>query len=756
VRMSLPRKSQLPVSLLLVQSGIYSILALFACSVHAQTAPAGVGVETAQVATPAPAAGNPPDPAGDAGAAVSTTDGGMPEIVVTAQRKSERLQAVPITVNVVTASDLEERGIVDTRQLATAIPGLFINDLAAALSPYLRGVGTNGVNPNSEQSVALYVDGVYYAAPYTNLQSFSNIERIEVLKGPQGTLFGRNATGGVIQVVTRDPSFDPHFEGTFGYGNYETISTSVYATTGLTDQLAADVAAQIYDQQRGWGRDIATGGYAHLSSNGSIRTKLLYDLDDATEFKLSGDFSRYKNTEDELRLPPGVRNVAGQLSPPNPYDATDYVHTNNYGPGFLDVTSYGVSLNAKHDFDFAQLVSISAWRKATGCLCVDTSAALAYYTDAIAPVDEQSFQQEFQLISPKGSELDWLAGLFLFSNRAMYNNPTISGSAFDFAQIRPYGVQTTRSASPYAQATATILPKTKVTAGLRYTLEREWYYSSINPGTGVETHFPNQTQGMDRFTWRLALDQELSDDIHAFISYNRGLKSGGYDLLSPGTPGFRPEILDAYETGVKSELFDHRARLNLSAFYYDYKDIQVQSVPSFAVVTTNAAKARIYGFDLDSEVRPIDHLTITASASLLYGKYLSYPNAVFYYPSPLQGAPHPFNATGNTTINTPKFTGSVKATYDLPTDRGDFSLSTDVYIRSSVDYDPTNTSRGPGYAMLDASLKWIDPSETYSVEAWGHNLTSTYYYATGEATVYGFAIEPGAPRTFGATLAVKY
>jgi iron complex outermembrane receptor protein len=269
---------------------------------------------TVALATPAmvalPIAANAQDsgdvskPAPDSPAA-SPTSGAtgdatqLETVVVTAQRRSEANQDVPITVNVIDAKALAEQEVVDPSSLTSVVPGLNVQKLGNGASIFLRGIGTNLYGPNVEQTVSLYVDGVYNAASSASFFSFNNIERVEVLKGPQGTLFGRNTTGGVVQIITKDPSHDPSADFELGYANYGTVTGSAYATDGITDTLAVDFAGIYANQDQGWGRNITTGGKTGLQAdnNFGLRTKFLWTPASGTRVVLALDYFRGFNSD---------------------------------------------------------------------------------------------------------------------------------------------------------------------------------------------------------------------------------------------------------------------------------------------------------------------------------------------------------------------------------------------------------------------------------------------------------------------------
>src|SRR5262245_29592589 len=240
------------------------------------------------------------------------------EIVVTAQRRAENMQDVPIAVSAVTADTLRTLGAVDVLDLASTAPGLYVGRQLASPLIYLRGIGTTSTQGGQESPTALYVDGVYYAElPGLNFE-FNNIERIDVLKGPQGTLFGRNATGGLVQIITKDPSQDRSLDIGFTVGNYETYGGKLYATTGLGDNLAADIAFVGSDQGEGWGRNVTLDVETGLTDTYGARSTWLWTPSDATSVRASVDYTKAETTVGLSRQPaPGSLTLLSGLGPPD-------------------------------------------------------------------------------------------------------------------------------------------------------------------------------------------------------------------------------------------------------------------------------------------------------------------------------------------------------------------------------------------------------------------------------------------------------
>ena len=736
-------------------------LALIAFGVSAQEAPA-----PGATASPANAPGEAAPTEGDAAAAESAATeqpetAGVEEIIVTAQRKRERLQDVPIAVNVLSQDALESRGLTTTQDLQAAVPGLEFKSSGAGGTPFLRGVGSNAANPNDEPSVATYVDGVYIAAPAANVMGLGNIERVEVLKGPQGTLFGRNATGGVIQIVTRDPKQEKALEVAGGYANYKTGSGSVYATGGLTDDLAADVSAQAERQDKGWGKNVTRDQETYEHRNFGARTKWLYTPSDALSFRLAADHYESNSTQYEYRLPKGVLGIDGQPSPSDEYDTASNIVLDGIGASRVISRQTGVSLRSDYQLPSMQLVSLSSWRHHRGTYQAEADATPDQWVDAHLPLYQRSFAQEFQLISGKEQRLDWVAGAYLYWNKASYEDGVFEGLAFGsppgsaVGRFEVDGIQKTDSQSVYAQGTLEVIEKTKLTTGLRFTHENQELTSRV-----FDTPVPSpDDRGFDKLTWRVALDRAFADEVHGYASYNRGVKGGGFDLLTPGGEGFDPEILDAYELGLKSTLLDGTLRLNIALFYYDYKDIQVQIINTDAggtARTTNAAAATIQGLDVDFQYVPIANLTFSGGFVVMDGEYDDFEDTISYQESPLDGPSTVIDASGNDTIQTPDFAGNVAVDYRIQSSLGEFPLSIMFSHNSGYYFGADNRMEQDAYDLLNAAAGWNSRDDRYGVTFWGRNLTGEYYYTQGIPSGLGDLTTPAAPRTYGVTFRMNF
>jgi iron complex outermembrane receptor protein len=675
----------------------------------------------------------------------------LEEITITAQRHEQNLQQVPIAVSALSASQLVNSGITGSEELANVVPGLTFTTIGPSGSVFIRGIGSNAGNVDQEPSVATYVDDVYIASPTANQFEFNNIDQIAVLKGPQGTLFGRNATGGVIQITTRDPGSTPHLDIEGGYANYDTFKGSLYASTPITSTLAADIAITGQNQGDGWGRDLVTGEPNYTHDSVAARSKWIWTPDDDTRVRLSMDYDRTKIYQAPDLSLPGEFAVDGKLNYSGFYNSLDDT------PSFTNRTSGGVSVRVDRDLGFARLASISAYRNLSNIYEIDEDKTPLDIVDATLNEYSRTLSQELQLLSPRTSKIDWLVGAFLYRADAGVNPATIAGlSAAPLPYEDIFSDFRDKSGSVFGQGTGEILTNTHLTLGYRYTIERQQITSRVDSTVGNIVPAISQEQGFDKGTWRAALDHQFTPDVLAYISYNRGIKSGGYDILSPGAPGYKPEQLDAYEIGLKNEFLDHRLRVNSSAFYYNYKNIQEEEAITGGVVTINAAAARIYGADLDVSAKATEALTLTMSGTYLHSEYLAFANPQIFPGNPGPPAPDP-GVIGNQTTQAPKYTAHVGANYRVLTEFGALDGSGDYTYNSGFFWDAANRLAQPSYSLVNAALSWTSVSEVYGVRLWVKNLANKEYYAGGiTSSGLGDLVVPAAPRTYGVTFSAHF
>ncbi|PNP95810.1 hypothetical protein A8G00_23600 [Sphingobium sp. SA916] len=677
---------------------------------------------------------------------------GVGEIIVTAQRRGENLQSVPIAVTAMSQDALEARGVRDTRSLEGLVPNLTIPRLGSINRPFLRGVGSDSSSNYDEPSVATYIDGYYIAAKSANQLGFNNLVRIEVLKGPQGTLFGRNATGGVIQLVTKDPTQDFHGDFGVGYGNYQTFTSDSYISSGIAPGLAADLAVQYSDQGKGFGRNLVVGNDINKYRSLSIRNKWVY-TGDTTKVSLFVDYEKSRSNGLGYQLAPESRVLYG-------YPSIDRFDVEMNQTPYQNIRNLLTGLRIEKDLGFARLTSSTFY----------ANYYQHYFTDIVKPPQTpnnsiqlgadtleklRQYTQEFQLQGNNTSGIRWQSGVYLFryveDSTLVLSGVTVGPDTFVTDTAK------TSSIAIYGQMTYEIGPKLNLTGGLRYTYDKNETTNGLTriPSLAVEIPGPDRETSSRNLTWRLALDYQMAPDVLAYASYNRGAKSGGFSVTSLTAPSYNPEQLDAYEVGLKTQLFDRAVRFNIAGFYYDYQDLQVLAVSSNGTSAQifNAGKARVYGLDADFEVVPFENLTLAGGFGYLDGKYTSFPGSPSRGPN---GKLAFVNVSGNRMTNAPEFSGSVSLTYAIPTRIGDFKVNGTLIHKGLSFATPDNRVNYPSYSVLNASIGWTSSDGRLGIDVWGRNLTDKAYYGQKSANAFGYFQAAAAPRTYGVRVKSKF
>ena len=668
----------------------------------------------------------------------------LEEVTVTAQKRVESAQDVPIAIKSIGESQLSALRIADTMSLPALVPGLAINHTANEGNVFLRGVGTNIFGPAAEPTVATYIDGVYVPSPEANLFQLGNIQQIEVLKGPQGTLFGRNTTGGVIHVHTRMPTETPGGEVTLRYGNYQAIQASAFLNGGLGDNFAANLFASYADQGEGWGRNITTGSPTFLMAKDDyhVRGNLLWTPTDRTSVRFQANaYSQYNSAM--YRVPKGGTAPDGGTYPGR-YNARSNKDEDNR------TDSAGGSVTIDHDFGGVRFVSISGY--------IDTESKYRNDQDhtplLLLHLDfdsfSRTFSQEFQLQSPDDTRLQWVVGAFYFDSEAGYDPAIITTGS---GQIRYVHQQDTQSIAGFGQATWAISDRTDLTLGARYTTEDQHFVVDEYTVFGGPNIPVNKKQDFAEPTYRVSVSHEFSDGIMGYASFNNGFKSGGFNHLAPLDPPYKPEKINAYEIGLKTELMDRQVRLNAAAFYYDYKDIQVTIPRPPTSLTGNGAAAEVLGLEVDFDWLATERLSIRGGLSLLDPTFTDYDPAPSFTEN---GVSTPIDASGNDLIGAPRVSGNLAVEYRIPTSFGDVLAAGNVLHVSEAYYYPDNRQENPEHTLLNASLGWTSPSSNYSIQLWGANLTDEYYLQSTAQSSLRDVERAAAPRTYGITLTARF
>ncbi len=687
--------------------------------------------------------------------------GQISDIVVTAQRRAESAQSVPISLQSFSSDSLQKSAVRSTEDLTSVVGGLIIQPTSSRPSIFVRGVGTNSTN--TTPAVLTFVDGVYM--PFGNSMDLSNIASLEVLKGPQGTLFGRNATGGVIQITTRPPSETPSARVEVGYGNYEQVDATAYVTGGLAAGVAMDLALNYGNQGDGFGTNIYNGEDVFLTRKFTARSRLRFELSDASTLTLAGDYNQVRGT------------VGTNVSPAVGYGFLVIANTlrtrgSAFFPGDFDVNAgpitpyfkskeWGTSLTFETQLSDLTFRSITAYRKGLERAKIDFDGGPANAVNLSINRDPRTaFTQELQLLSDSSGPFEWVGGIFYYHSKAKLYPFQINANG-------AYAKDIDESIAAYAQASYEILPNTKLTLGGRYTIEKRSIDGFVLL-SGIDD--PDRRGGLSQKfkepTWRIALDHKLNDDALVYASVSRGFNAGFFNQSSLAgfrtetqNPPVKPEFLTAYEIGTKLDLLDRHLRINLSGFLYDYKGLQQQIYNLGAVTTINAGSAEIKGVDFEVVAKPINSLTLSVSGTYLDTKYKSYPLAPNYVLQPNGSviAMGNADAAGNHITNAPEWSYTAAISHTLPTSIGEFATSANLNYRGRTYADPGNAFRIPTRYVLNLTERWTSKDEKLFASLWVKNLLDKRYdYAINILAPIGLVGETAPPRTYGVSVGYQF
>lgn len=724
--------------------------------------------------------------------AVSAQEVVLEEIVVTAQKRAEQAVDVPISMTVVSGDGLEAGGVTDMASLSQLVPGLHIDSSGAFFQPSIRGVGTAIAGAGASANVATYVDDIYKPNALSNDFDFIDVQSVQVLKGPQGTLFGRNATGGAILVTTKTPSFDPGLEVRAGYGSFNTFKGSFFGTTGLSDRVAVSLAAG-YTESDGWTDNVATGKDAAPSENTTLRLKFLFQLSDAWKATFGADYNKFDDPSlYAVNAYKGFSNAGAFFGVPLITDKSRKVSLNqdivHKGDG------YGFDLKIEGDLGFATFTSLSNYHDDDGSEATIQTAS-TFPPNGTPPIrpeglggfvalaswdyTQEAYSQEFRLSHSESGPLDWVAGLFYFHEKTEYKpfnvalyGPYGPGGLFDGAPPPwPAGAYvytgelhnstfsaTNRSIAAYADATYDLTDKFSFTAGARYAKDR--------PGVSYE-EFLFLPQPLDlgsdhktfsSFTPRAVLRYAINTDSNVYLSWSKGYKAGLFNASGyAGDPdAVDPEKISAFELGYK--IAQPKWRFEAAAFNYDYTDLQVATYIGTAAIFQNADKAKIYGLDLHWQQLVTDAFTVDLGFAYTHAEYDDFPEATVQTFDPaLGGVVNGIgDVSGERMQRTPKYSGSLGLNYALPLLGGNVDLNAVYSYQSKTTFDFAGTLTEGSVGLLNLRAAWTDPSKKWTLAVSGRNVTDEKYLVQVLPNAGGFGQAWGAPASVMAEVGYRF
>lgn len=698
------------------------------------------------------------------------TDG---DIVVTATRQSTKLQKTPVAVTVIGSQQIAQQNIVTARDLAGQIPGAFVQ--RSGITPltqtfFIRGIGNS--DPIFDPNVAQYVDDIYLPRAINGMTDLTDIERVEVLRGPQGTLFGENSDAGAIRYITKTPTDQTRADFDFGYGNYNTVNAHGYVAGALIPGLLDGSFAVAHDQHDGYTYDPTIDKHVNDQQTTGGRAKLLATPAPGLRILLTGDGTLDRSAS--AYYTPKQPIIGGTLQHPiyGPFDASkSYASQRPKNHSW----SGGVSLKASYDIMPALTVSsISSYRgfaQDPVNYNNDGQPLVPYSTANPTPVSisdnyivykEHTVSQEFQL-QGKFDKFDFASGLYYLyenfsSNRIGYVvSPTAASAAPAFPEDQIGDTKTTNYAA-YAQGNYHFDDRLTATLGGRYTIEhRDFDFAGIyddfsgNPlpvTPGAPTSTPGGFAAANNFayqgkkTWRsftpkLGLSYQLAEGVFGYASASRGFGAGGFNnrasSLATALP-YGQEKVTTYEAGLKTDWFDHKLRFNATLFYNDYKDMQQTAAVispitnGFVTVRSNANKAHTEGVELESSLEPIKDLVFTANASYLRAKFDSFPNAGV---TGIGGKSTIVGASGNHLPFSPNWQLFGAVSYILPLDiPGHVRVGSDITYETAYYSDVFNYVQGkvPSQAFVDTSISYAAANGHWNFSLTGRNLADHRSY----------------------------
>jgi iron complex outermembrane receptor protein len=639
------------------------------------------------------------DPAADA-----TVEGQVEEIVVTAAKREENLQDVPISVTAVTGETLIRTGIANVEDLQFFVPGVSVtNDSMAIIN--IRGIGTSAFGVATDPSTTVHYDGVYIPRPTTSYQDMFDVERIEVLRGPQGVLFGRNSAGGTLNIISAVPTRE--LSGSFGLtlGNYGKRNLSGTLSGAVAPGVRARLTT-VRNLRDGIYEDAANGRRYQNEDNLAGRFTLAFEPTDRLEIVLRADGSRDRETGyPAIRdfYPPEFVTAGATIPEDRDEIALDTQPKNNVDAG-------GVSSTITYDGGPITLKSITAVRASKVNQVLDVDATDLFLRNIGFREKSRSFTQELQLLGDDSGPLRWIVGAFFLNEKGDDEIRIIEPGRL----VAIPESNTTNAYAVFGQGSYSVLQQLRVTAGLRYSYEKkDFAYRVVFNGEQVDGATPSDS--WTAWTPKVGIDFDISERVMAYASATRGFKSGGFQL-GDGRP-FLPEYLWSYEAGVKSTLLNRRLRANASAFYYDYTNLQVVQYINGIATTTNAGKATIKGVELEFLARPVDRFSLSSTLAYLDARYDVYFDAET-------------SLAGNRLPNAPKWNVTFGAEYRANLGAaGQLLLRTDLALRGKAFFKPSNDPlyAGERVTLLNGRLTYQPQGRNWEIALYGRNLTNERY-----------------------------
>ncbi|WP_066552920.1 TonB-dependent receptor [Croceicoccus bisphenolivorans] len=702
--------------------------------------------------------------AAEEAAAVEEDAGGIADIVVTASRRAENVQNAALSIQALDSEALTRANVSRPEDLAAVAPGVQIGTAGPYAQPYVRGVGNYATNSLAESPIAMNFDGVYIARSWATRGMFYDLDRVEVLKGPQGTLYGRNASGGAINVISTKPRIGEtsgFVEGQFG--NYGHVQGTAALNVPVSDTFAVRASGQVIDRD-----GYLSDGYDDEKSE-AARLQFLIEPRDDFSLILAGNYQHIHGRGvggGVLTRPAGEKFLGATDNPlvQEIFQAEPFLGPVNVFPqkdGFSEVTIYSLSAEMNWDLGFATFTLLPAFRDAT-------LEGLQYSPGFSVYNNEHNEQTSVEArLGNDGGRFKWVLGGYYYDERT--TNPDAEPGLIVLqgvsATVQSRIKGTTRSYAAFGQGTYEIVEGLRATAGLRYTYERktddeltqsysfpneepplcangEFDPDTVSPPLFCRLDIPNSGKlTYNSVTWKAGVEFDVAPRSMAYANVSTGFKSGGFFPLAPAPNTFRPEKLTSFEAGIKNRFFDNRLQVNLEAFFWRYKDHQESylgptSIPGvFAFITTNAGRAKSYGLDTDIMFRPT--LDDEFSLKVQYNKSnyddFRFQNLTAVFGPPVTGCAvgpvvdgeQTVDCSGQSLIRAPLWSGtaSYSHTFDMG-ESGSLRAGVDTQFSSAtyLSIDFLEAGRQKAFAITNADLTYETADRGLSITGYVHNI----------------------------------
>ena len=722
---------------------------------------------------------------------------GIEEVVVTATRREQSFRDVPMAVSALDSQRLQDTGVTEFNDIQSQVPSF---EIEANTNPFttslrIRGMGNLANIPNFEPAVGLFVDGAYRSRSGVAMGDLLDVERIEILRGPQSVLYPKNVTAGLVNVITQRPTDDFSAWGGASFGNLNYWQLQGGINGALADGVRGRLAAVTSDRDGSFNDTVngtKSGGFARTAFRGQLE----FDIGDRANLRLIAGYSDKDGDCCSPDVLPGAVSTRflGLLG--RPVDSDPFNRRTTYSdPYRFEGDQYDLLADFSYDFDWAVLTSTTSYDHFSVESQIDSEQSAFTAAVFLDRQDSDALGQEFRLTSQGDGPISWMTGAYYYDNdftrgSLSPNEPILvlgpdivplpapfNGAAGDQSSFR--SLNDTRHWSLFGQLDWQATERTKLSAGLRYIDEkksidvRSNYLVAALPSLALNTTVPTPVvaeRSMDGLAWNLSALFDVAADTTVYATVSEGYKAGGYNgdwdasgALTAAKREFDDESVLNLEAGLKSRFWDGQATLNLSVFRSEFDDFQNASFLGLNFLVRNAESVVTQGIELDGSVRPVTGLTIDYAVTYLDAEYDEFTRGACYFGrTPTNAAERTCDLSGETLPNAPTWRSNLGAQFEQPLATGTGFLRADWSYSSELNVDTALDPRAEqgSYSLLSARLGWRN--DRYSVSVWGDNLTDeTVMTAAGPQTIFGgidggLQIYLNESRTYGVTMDVRF